>query len=228
MINQFFRRVTLVEAKKDFSIDSEQLKQNEEDKKFILKIKDGDENALNKIMEKYKNFVYAKAKTFFIVGAEQEDIIQEGMIGLFKAIKGYDFHKDVTFSSFADLCIRRQIISAIKASTRQKHIPLNSYLSLNKSTFDEDTDREVIEQLDLDTVPDPLETITKRETYKNLELKMSELLSDFEQQVFNQYLNGESYVNIASKLNSHVKAVDNAIQRIKKKVEKHINEEDRI
>jgi len=217
-----------VEANINSTMNSDQVLQNEEDKKYILKIKDGDENALNKIMEKYKNFVYAKAKTFFIVGAEQEDIIQEGMIGLFKAIKGYDFDKDVSFSSFAELCIRRQIISAIKASTRQKHIPLNSYLSLNKSTFDEDTDREVIEQLDLDTVPDPLDTITKKETYQNIELKMSEILSDFEQQVFNEYLNGETYVNIASKLNSHAKAVDNAIQRIKRKVEKYIDEEDRI
>lgn len=217
-----------MEARYDNTIDTEQMKQNEEDKKYILKIKAGDEAALNKIMEKYKNFVYAKAKTFFIVGAEQEDIIQEGMIGLFKAIKGYDFDKEVSFSSFADLCIRRQIISAIKASTRQKHIPLNSYLSLNKGSFDEESDREVIEELDLDAVPDPLETITKKETYQNIELKMSEILSDFEQQVFNEYLNGESYVVIAQKLNSHAKAVDNAIQRIKKKVEKHIAEDDRI
>lgn len=217
-----------MEARQDIGMNFNQINQNDEDKKYILKIKEGDEEALNIIMEKYKNFVYSKAKTFFIVGAEQEDIIQEGMIGLFKAIKGYDSSKDVSFSSFADLCIRRQIISAIKASTRQKHIPLNSYLSLNKNTFDEDTDREVIEQLDMDTVPDPLETITKKETYKSIELKMSEILSDFEQQVFNEYLNGESYVNIASKLNSHAKAVDNAIQRIKKKVEKHIAEEDRF
>lgn len=217
-----------MEAKSNISVDSEQIKQNEEDKKYILKIKGGDEESLNKIMEKYKNFVYSRAKSFFIVGAEQEDIVQEGMIGLFKAIKGYDLTKDVTFKSFADLCIRRQIITAIKASTRQKHIPLNSYLSLNKGTFDEDTDREVIEQLDLDTIPDPLETITKKETYKSIELKMTEVLSSFEQQVFNEYLNGESYVKIADKLNTHVKAVDNAIQRVKKKVEKYINEEDRI
>ena len=216
-----------MEAKLKLGIDSEQFNQNEEDKKFILRIKNGDENALNQIMEKYKNFVYAKAKTFFIVGAEQEDMIQEGMIGLFKAIKGYDCEKDVSFSAFADLCIRRQIISAIKASTRQKHIPLNSYLSLNKSSFDDDTDREVIEELDMDTVPDPLDTITQKETYQNIELKMSEILSNFEQQVFNEYLNGESYVKIADKLNTHVKAVDNAIQRIKKKVEKHICEDDR-
>lgn len=210
------------------SLDLEQIKQNEEDKAYLLKIKSGDESSLNKIMEKYKSFVYVRAKSFFIVGAEQEDIIQEGMIGLFKAIKGYDFDKNVTFRSFADLCIRRQIISAIKASTRQKHIPLNSYLSLNKNAFDEETDREVIEQLDVDTVPDPLETITKRETYQNIELKMTEILSDFEQQVFNEYLNGESYSDIAAKLETHSKAVDNAIQRIKKKVEKHIRIDERI
>ena len=217
-----------METKLNTSVDSEQIKQNEEDKKYILKIKDGDEASLNKIMEKYKNFVYSRAKSFFIVGAEQEDIIQEGMIGLFKAIKGYDIDKDVSFKSFADLCIRRQIITAIKASTRQKHIPLNSYLSLNKSAFDEDTDREVIEQLDMDTIPDPLDTITKKETYRSLELRMTEILSDFEQQVFNEYLNGESYIKIAEKLDTHSKAVDNAIQRIKKKVEKYIGEDERV
>lgn len=214
-----------MEARLGTGIDSEQMKQNEEDRSYILKIKEGDQVALNNIMEKYKNFVYSKAKAFFIVGAEQEDIIQEGMIGLFKAVKGYDISKDVSFKSFADLCIRRQIITAIKASTRQKHIPLNSYLSLNKATFDEDSDREVIEQLEIDTIPDPLETITQEETYRNLELKMNEILSDFEQQVFNEYLNGESYVKIATKLSTHVKAVDNAIQRIKKKIEKYIGAE---
>ena len=217
-----------MESNLSFGIDTELNKQNEEDKSYILNIKKGDQASLNKIMEKYKSLVYARAKSFFIVGAEQEDLVQEGMIGLFKAIKGFDCDKDATFKSFADLCIRRQIITAIKASTRQKHIPLNSYLSLNKSAFDEENDREVIEQLDLDTIPDPLETITKKETYKSLNIKMSEILSDFEQQVFNEYLNGESYVQIANKLNTHSKAVDNAIQRIKKKVEKYIDEDERI
>lgn len=217
-----------METKFCIGIDSEQSNQNDEDKKYILKIKNGDEIALNSIMEKYRSFVYSRAKSFFIVGAEQEDIIQEGMIGLFKAIKGYDIEKEVSFKSFADLCIRRQIITAIKASTRQKHIPLNSYLSLNKNSYDEESDREVIEQLDMETIPDPLETITKKETYRNLEIKMTEILSEFEQQVFNEYLNGESYVQIANKLNSHVKAIDNAIQRIKKKVEKHIGEDERM
>lgn len=192
------------------------------DRETIIKIRNGDNQALEDIMAKYKNFVYTKAKPFFLVGAEKEDIIQEGMIGLFKAIKGFDLDKDISFKSFADLCIRRQIITAIKSSTRQKHIPLNTYLSLNKTAFDDDSDREILEILDVDVVPDPLETITNKEMYQKIELKMGEVLSDFEQQVFNQYLNGESYVQIAENLNTHVKSIDNAIQRIKKKVEKHI------
>lgn len=196
------------------------------DNQYISEIKNGNVDALNKIMEKYKSYVYLKAKPFFIVGAEREDIIQEGMIGLYKAIKGYDSKKDVSFKMFADLCIRRQIITAIKASNRQKHIPLNSYISLSKTPSNEDDDREMIEMLDKDSMPDPLETITTRETYKKIETKVVEILSDFEQKVFVEYISGESYANIAKKLNSHQKAIDNAIQRIKKKFEKHISNDD--
>lgn len=208
------------------SLNSEIIEQDEIDRAYINKIKKGDDSALNEIMEKYKSFVYMKAKPFFIVGAEKEDIIQEGMIGLFKAIKGYDEDKDVSFRVFADLCIRRQIMTAIKSATRQKHIPLNSYLSLNKSAFDEESDRTLIEMLDLETVPDPLDTITSQETYKKLEAKMNEVLSDFEQKVLNEYLKGGTYSEIAVNLDSHVKAVDNAVQRIKKKVDKYINEDE--
>ena len=189
---------------------------------YISEIKNGNTDAINKIMEKYKSYVYLKAKPFFIVGAEREDIIQEGMIGLYKAIKGYNEEKDVSFKMFADLCIRRQIITAIKASNRQKHIPLNSYISLSKSPTNEDDDREIIELLDKDSMPDPLETITTKEMYRNIETKITQILSDFEQKVFNEYVAGESYANIAKKLDSHQKAIDNAIQRIKKKFEKHI------
>ncbi len=204
------------------SVNSEQNEQDKIDKEYIKRIKSGDKMALNHIMDKYKNFVFSKAKPFFIVGAEKEDIIQEGMIGLYKAIKGYDETKEVTFKVFADLCIRRQIMTAIKTATRQKHIPLNSYLSLNKAAFDEDGDRTVMDMLDMETVPDPLDTITSQETYRKLEMKMNELLSDFEQKVLAEYLNGCSYSEIATRLDSHVKAVDNAVQRIKKKVDKHI------
>lgn len=192
------------------------------DNLYISEIKNGNTDAINKIMEKYKSYVYLKAKPFFIVGAEREDIIQEGMIGLYKAIKGYNEEKDVSFKMFADLCIRRQIITAIKASNRQKHIPLNSYISLSKSPTNEDDDREIIELLDKDSMPDPLETITTKEMYRNIETKITQILSDFEQKVFNEYVAGESYANIAKKLDSHQKAIDNAIQRIKKKFEKHI------
>ena len=192
------------------------------DIQYISEIKNGNVDALNKIMEKYKSYVYIKAKPFFIVGAEHEDIIQEGMIGLYKAIKNYDTNKDVSFKMFADLCIRRQIITAIKASNRQKHIPLNSYISLSKSSSNEDDDREFIEILDKSPIPDPLDTITTKETYQKIETKISEVLSDFEQQVFNEYISGESYANIAKKINSHPKAIDNAVQRIKKKFEKYI------
>lgn len=203
------------------------ISQNEIDNKYIQEIKNGNIDALNKIMEKYKSYVYMKAKPFFIVGAEREDIVQEGMIGLFKAIKGYNFEKDVSFKIFADLCIRRQIMTAIKASTRQKHIPLNSYLSLNKTAFDDEDDRAVVEMLDIDSVPDPLDTITTKETYQKIGMTMSEVLSDFEQKVFSEYINGESYSNIAKKLNSHPKAIDNAVQRIKKKFEKYILDDEK-
>ena len=201
--------------------------QNELDNNYIHEIKKGNVDALNKIMEKYKTYVYLKAKPFFMVGAEKEDIIQEGMIGLFKAIKGYDCDKDVSFKSFADLCIKRQIMTAIKTSTRQKHIPLNSYVSLNKTAFDEDDDRAIIEMIDTDTVPDPLETVTTKEKYQKIGTKMAEVLSDFEQKVFSEYVNGESYVDIAHKLDSHPKAIDNAVQRIKKKFEKYILDDEK-
>lgn len=205
--------------------NSEIDEQNALDQEYLQRIKSGDDIALNEIMEKYKSYVYLKAKPFFLVGAEKDDIIQEGMIGLFKAIKGYDPEKEVSFRAFADLCIRRQIMTAVKTATRQKHIPLNSYLSLNKSAFDEEDDRTVIEMLDMEVVPDPLDTITSKETYEKLENKMNEVLSDFELKVLNEYLKGCSYVEIASRLDSHVKAVDNAVQRIKKKVDKHLNNE---
>ena len=207
------------------SVVSDAAEQDKIDREYIGKIKTGDKSALNFIMEKYRNFVYIKAKPFFMVGAEKDDIIQEGMIGLYKAIKGFDEEKDVSFRVFADLCIRRQIMTAVKASTRQKHMPLNSYLSLNKTVFDDESDREVIEMLDLETVPDPLDTITTHETYQKVEETMNKVLSDFELKVLNEYVNGASYVEIANKLDSHVKAVDNAVQRIKKKVDKHLSDE---
>lgn len=211
----------------DLSYEPSNLNAQDDDRDSIIKIRNGDSIELENLIQKYQNFVYMKSTPYFLAGAEKEDIVQEGMIGLYKAIKSYDLEKDITFKYFADLCIKRQIITAIKTYSRQKHSPLNSYISLNKTSSDDEDDREVIEKLDIEIVPDPLEEITIKETYKKIEDKMSKLLSPFEQQVYYSYLSGYSYAQIADNLGSHSKAVDNAIQRIKKKIDKHIlNDED--
>lgn len=196
------------------------------DESLIEKIRLGDNEAQNYLLEKYRNVVNMKANRFFLIGAESDDMVQEGMIGLFKAIQSFDLEKNNTFKTFANLCIERQLITAIKTSNRQKHQPLNSSFSLNLSAYDENEDTEVIDILDANTVEDPLETITKREYRESLENKIDENLSAFEKKVLNRYIQGESYVDIATKLDSPVKAIDNAIQRIRKKAIKCINEED--
>ena len=153
-------------------------------------------------------------------------MIQEGMIGLFKAIKSFDLEKNNSFKTFANLCIERQLITAIKTSNRQKHLPLNSSFSLNTSAYDEGDDTTVMEILDTKFVEDPLDTITKREYIEFVENRIDENLSFFEKQVLDRYIQGESYVDIAEKLNSPVKSIDNAIQRIRKKANKAITESD--
>lgn len=210
----------------DLSLEQDNLDTSDKDRDSIIKIRDGDSAELNSLIQRYQSFVYKKSTPYFLAGAEKEDIVQEGMIGLYKAIKGFDLDKEITFKYFADLCIKRQIITAIKAYSRQKHTPLNSYLSLNKTSSDDEDDREIIEKLDTEIVPDPLEKITIKETYKKIENKMAKLLSPFEQQVYYSYLSGYSYAQIANNLGSHAKAVDNAIQRIKKKIDKHILSDD--
>lgn len=191
------------------------------DENLIEKIRLGDVEAQDYLLEKYRNVVTMKSNRFFLIGAENDDMIQEGMIGLFKAIQSFDLDKkNISFKTFANLCIERQLITAIKTSNRQKHIPLNSYFSLNISAYDENEDTEVIDILDANTVEDPLETITKREYREFLENKIEQNLSPFEKKVLDRYIQGESYVDIASKLDSPVKAIDNAIQRIRKKATK--------
>ncbi len=193
------------------------------DEKIIELVRLGDKNALDYLMNKYKNVVDIKVGKYFIVGAEKEDIIQEGLIGLYKAIQSFDLRKDNSFKTFANLCIERQLITAIKTSNRQKHMPLNSYLSLNMSAYeDEDTDT-VLDVLDFNKVEDPLETITKKEYYLAIENAINKYLSDFEKKVLDRFSKGESYVQIANKLNAPVKSVDNAIQRIRKKASKNIS-----
>ena len=183
------------------------------DEQIISQIKQGNEEALAYLLEKYKELVNVKVSKYFMIGAEKEDIVQEGMIGLFKAIKNFDVDKQNTFKSFANICIERQLITAIKSSNRQKHMPLNSYLSLNIAAYDNS---------DEDSVEDPLETIMKKEYYTEVENIVNKNLSKFEKQVLEQFLKGESYLTIAQRLDSPVKSVDNAIQRIRKKAIKNM------
>lgn len=193
------------------------------DEQIISQIKEGDEQALSFLLDKYKDLVNSKVGKYFIIGAEREDIIQEGMIGLYKAIRGFDHCKQNTFKTFANLCIERQLITAIKSSNRQKHMPLNSYLSLNTSAYDNDEDgTELIETFEVDTIEDPLETIMKKESFDEIQKTMHKSLSKFEEQVLDRYIQGESYEIIAKRLDIPVKSVDNAIQRIRKKAIKNL------
>lgn len=193
------------------------------DEQIISQIKDGDEQALTFLLDKYKDLVNTKVGKYFIIGAEREDIVQEGMIGLYKAIKGFDNCKQNTFKTFANLCIERQLITAIKSSNRQKHMPLNSYLSLNTSTYDDEGDgTELLETFEVNTIEDPLETIMKQESFNEIQNAVQKSLSKFEGQVLERYMQGESYEVIAKRLDTPVKSVDNAIQRIRKKAIKNL------
>ncbi len=197
---------------------------NQTDEEIISQIKQGDEKALSYLLEKYKELVNIKVSKYFIIGAEKEDIVQEGMIGLFKAIKSYNKEKQNSFRSFANICIERQLITAIKSSNRQKHMPLNSYLSLNTAAYDnnEDDSVELIDTFDSNTIEDPLETIMKKEYYEQVQNNIEKSLSKFERQVLDRFIKGESYNIIAKRLDSPVKSVDNAIQRIRKKAIKNM------
>ncbi len=192
------------------------------DEELISLVKSNDKYAIDFIIEKYKDIVNMKVGKYFMIGAEKEDIIQEGMIGLFKAIQSFDPTKQNSFKTFANMCIERQLITAIKTSNRQKHIPLNSYLSLNTAAYDDDDDTTVLEVFNSHLTEDPLDTITKKEYYQRVENAIDKSLSDFEKQVLARFIRGESYVTIAEKLDTQVKSVDNAIQRIRKKAIKNI------
>lgn len=198
---------------------------NMQDEEIIVKVHEGDKEALDFLMKKYKELVNGKVSKYFIIGADKDDITQEGLIGLYKAIKDYKGDKQSSFKSFANLCVERQLITAIKSSNRQKHMPLNSYLSLNMNAFngdEENGETEVINVLNSNTIEDPLDTITKKEYYTTVENAIDSSLSDFEKKVLNRYVQGESYVKIAEKLDAPVKSIDNAIQRIRRKTVKNI------
>ena len=189
------------------------------DDELIKYIHLGDRAAEEKLIKRYKNFVLAKSRSYFLVGADREDIVQEGMIGLYKAIRDYKIERLASFRAFAELCITRQIITAIKAATRQKHQPLNSYISLNKPIYDEESDRTLLDVLKGGKLYNPESLFISRETYELIENKINEMLSKLEFDVLQEYLKGKSYQDIADALDKHVKSVDNALQRVKRKLE---------
>ncbi|CED99974.1 RNA polymerase sporulation sigma factor SigH [Caldifermentibacillus hisashii] len=195
---------------------------NMDDEQLVEMVHKGDSEALDYLIHKYRQFVRAKARSYFLIGADREDIVQEGMIGLFKAIRDYKDDKSSSFKAFAELCITRQIITAIKTATRQKHIPLNSYVSLDKPVYDEESDRTLMDMLTETKSLDPEELIINQEEFDHIEIKMAELLSDLEREVLALYLDGQSYQEISGELNRHVKSIDNALQRVKRKLEKYL------
>ena len=207
-----------------YSIDNDLI--NKSDDELVILARQKNEEALEILIDRYKELVNMKVSKYFIIGAEREDIIQEGLIGLYKAVKNFELDKQNSFKSFANLCIERQLITAIKTSNRQKHIPLNSSVSLNTTVYDDDDDTLLIELFNSKTAEDPLDTITKKEYYKLIGNKIDENLSDFEKKVLARFAAGDSYVKIAEKLETPVKSIDNAMQRIRKKASKNIiNEE---
>ena len=202
-----------------FSINENQYTQMT-DEKLIENIKQEDPKALDCLLQRYNETVTMKANRFFMVGAEKEDMIQEGMIGLYKAVKSFNSEKQNSFKTFANMCIERQLITAVKNSNRQKHIPLNSSISLNAAAYDDNEDMDKMDVLDVKILNDPSDIIADREYFESMENKIRENLSEFELQVLHEYEKGKSYAAIAEKLNAKIKSVDTAIQRIRKKANK--------
>ena len=192
------------------------------DEELVSLVHSGNTEALDFLITKFRPFVRMKARSYFLIGADKEDIIQEGMIGLYKAIRDFKSDKLSSFRAFAELCIIRQIITAIKTATRQKHIPLNSYISLDKPIYDEESDRTLMDVLTGNGVDDPEDLIIHNEEFQYMEEKMGEVLSELEREVLALYLDGQSYQEISEKLERHVKSIDNALQRVKRKLERHL------
>ena len=212
-----------MQAKAQYSDSSTNRFERMTDEEIVrLAQQEHDEDAIEYIVSKYKNFVKSKARTYFLVGADRDDIIQEGMIGLYKAARDFRGDKLASFRAFAELCITRQIITAIKTATRQKHIPLNSYVSLNKPIYETESDRTLQDILAGIRVSDPEELVISREEFADIELKMNEILSNLEWQVLTAYLDGKSYNEMSKELHRHVKSIDNALQRVKRKLERYL------
>lgn len=193
------------------------------DEELISRHRDGDGRAMDGLLTRYRNFARSKARSYFLVGADKEDIVQEAMIGLYKAVRDFSADKETSFRAFAEVCVTRQIITAIKMATRQKHIPLNTYVSLSKPLVtEEEPDRSLMDVLQTSNVTDPAELVISSEELRSMKMAFAEILSDFEIDVLHLYVEGKSYQEVAELLGRQVKAVDNALQRIKRKVELHL------
>ncbi|MGL4763148.1 MAG: RNA polymerase sporulation sigma factor SigH [Sarcina sp.] len=201
----------------------EMLEKKLTDERIVLEARAGNSVAQEFIITKYENFIRAKAKSYFLIGADKEDIHQEGMIGLYKAIRDFKDDKESSFKAFAELCITRQIITAIKTATRQKHIPLNTYVSLNKPIYEEDSERTLLDVIDGLRITDPEALIIGKEEVADIEQQIKTVLSGLEMEVLNSYLDGKSYQEIAIDLDREAKSIDNALQRVKRKLERSFN-----
>lgn len=204
----------------------EQIYENSKDEELVLMAQSGDEAAQEYLLDKYKSLVRAKSRAYFLIGADNEDIIQEGMIGLYKAVRDFNEEKNASFRSFAELCVNRQMITAIKAATRQKHQPLNSYVSLNKPVYEEESEQTYMDFLQSSSgaLLNPEALLIGQENKSFLEDQMVKNLSSFETRVLVLYLQGRSYFEIAHVLDKPEKSIDNALQRVKKKLEKFLEE----
>ena len=204
----------------------EQIYKNAKDEELVLMAQNGDDAAQEYLLDKYKSLVRAKSRAYFLIGADSEDIIQEGMIGLYKAVRDYNEEKNASFRSFAELCVNRQMITAIKAATRQKHQPLNSYVSLNKPVYEEESEQTYMDflQSNSGSLLNPEALLIGQENKSFLEDQMVKNLSSFETRVLVLYLQGRSYFEISRVLDKPEKSIDNALQRVKKKLEKFLEE----
>ena len=206
--------------KKGYSVDVNSEFYGKSDEEVVVEAKNGNNRAQEYLIEKYENFVKSKSKSYFLIGADKEDIYQEGMIGLYKAIRDFKADKFTSFKAFAELCVTRQIITAIKTATRQKHIPLNTYVSLNKPIYEEESERTLLDVIAGFKITDPEELFIGAEQMEYIQEEISKVLSDLEMEVLTSYLDGKSYQEIACDLDRHAKSIDNALQRVKRKLEK--------
>ena len=196
-----------------------------EDHVLVQMVQEGDERCLEILLARYRNFARSKARSYFLAGSDKEDVVQEGMIGLYKAIRDFDLEQETPFRAFAELCISRQILTAIKTANRNKHQPLNSSISLDAPAYANDTgDRSVADNLMAPTMTDPAELLISAEEIEGIRDSMRDSLTELEGDVLRLYMDGKSYEEIAGALGNHVKSIDNALQRIKRKLQRHLDE----